>query len=238
MTDSDSSATPNLSLVRNALRLCTLMHDWPTEALDELAAASHLGRYAARQEILAHDFQRRDIFVIASGAVGVESLDADGARFLLTVHGPSDSVGWIRLLEATSFSFHYLAMEPTVLVHIPAVVAVKVFDRYPELWKALCLSTLRRAHMSVLIHRQRTLSTLTQRLVQVIIRLAQAQHPGAGQAAGPLRVQVSQSDLAAMLSVSRQTTNKELKKLQKQGLLQVEYGHLSIPDLRRLELGS
>jgi DNA-binding GntR family transcriptional regulator len=47
-------------------------------------------------------------------------------------------------------------------------------------------------------------------------------------------LRISQSDLAAMLSVSRQTVNKELRLLEQRGLLQAAYGRLTIVDLAGL----
>jgi DeoR/GlpR family transcriptional regulator of sugar metabolism len=47
-------------------------------------------------------------------------------------------------------------------------------------------------------------------------------------------LRISQSDLAAMLSVSRQTINKELRLLEQRGLLQAAYGRLTIVDLAGL----
>jgi len=47
-------------------------------------------------------------------------------------------------------------------------------------------------------------------------------------------LRISQSDLAAMLSVSRQTINKELRLLEQRGLLQAAYGRLTLVDLAGL----
>jgi CRP/FNR family cyclic AMP-dependent transcriptional regulator len=45
---------------------------------------------------------------------------------------------------------------------------------------------------------------------------------------------VSQEQLAAMLSLSRQTTNQILQDFQQQGILRTSYGGIEILDLERL----
>jgi CRP/FNR family transcriptional regulator, cyclic AMP receptor protein len=45
-----------------------------------------------------------------------------------------------------------------------------------------------------------------------------------------ISLKVSQNDLAAMVSVSRQTINRELARLTRQGVISVEYGRLTILD--------
>ncbi|MGC3441032.1 helix-turn-helix domain-containing protein [Enterococcus faecalis] len=47
-------------------------------------------------------------------------------------------------------------------------------------------------------------------------------------------MQLPQEDLAAMLSLSRQTTNALLKELQTQGIVRLGYGEIEILDAQRL----
>jgi CRP-like cAMP-binding protein len=58
---------------------------------------------------------------------------------------------------------------------------------------------------------------------------------GYGEIDGSRRVvQLAQEDLAAMLGVSRQTTNALLKALQEQGVVRLGYGEIEILDVLRL----
>ena len=58
---------------------------------------------------------------------------------------------------------------------------------------------------------------------------------GYGEIDGSRRVvQLAQEDLAAMLGVSRQTTNALLKALQEQGVVRLGYGEIEILDAQRL----
>ena len=227
-------------LIRRAIGLCPAMQHWPNPLLDELARTARLGQYRRHEQILAGDPQRREVFVVVSGSVAVDSVDVAGTRFLLTVFGPGDLMGLVRLLEGAQFVYDYHALEPTVLVRISSDAMRAALDAYPLQWRDVCLLALQRSHQQIIQQRTRTFSQLDRQLADVVVRLAKAQDPLLKEGHG-FSVRVSQSDLAAMLSVSRQTINKELGVLEQYGLLRAEYGRLTLcdlPGLERLAYGS
>lgn len=211
-----------------------MLSTWPVHALDELAKVARLRGYKREQQVLANDPQRRDIYIVASGSVAVDSIDESGSRFLLTIFGPGEALGWIRLLEDTRFVYHYQAREATVLVQIPVDVMRCVLDAHPLLWRHLCLEMLRRSHQQILAQRRQTFRHFERRLVDAVLQTARTVERR-GQDGAHLSVRLSQSELAAMLSVSRQTVNKQLQRLQARGLLHAEYGRLVIRDQPGLE---
>jgi len=221
------------SLVRRALGLCQTLRGWPDEVLDRLANIAWVGRYERHEQIMADDPQRRDVLVVASGCVAVDHVDAAGQRFLLSMYGPGDITSLIRLLTDAPFHFGFHAREPSTVVHIPCDAMTAVLDAHPILWKDLCLLMLARTHQSILLQQQRSSGQVTQMVADSVVQLARARgQDGAALAGGG--VQVSQTELAAMLSVSRQTINKVLQGLQRAGLLTVRYGRLEGVDLSRL----
>ena len=214
--------------------LCRLMRDWPSDVLDNLAAVARLGHYARHEQILADDPLRREVLVVASGGVAVDSVDASGARFLLSIHGPGEITALMRLLEDVGFVYDFHAREPTVLVHIPADALLHALDAHPRLWRDVCVLMLSRAHEQIVMRQQGTLGELDCRLANAVVQLARV-HGQIAKESAALYLRVSQSDLAAMLSVSRQTVNKELRRLEQRGLLHAAYGRLEIRDLPGLE---
>lgn len=231
------SATPfpdTTALIRRAIGLCGLMRNWPREALDRLAQSAWLRQYERREPILVNQPRRREISIVVSGAVAVDSVDADGTRFLLTTFATGEAAPLIRLLEDRVFVYSFHAAQPTVLVHIPCEPMRAVLDAHPLLWKDVCLVALQRSHEQILQQRRRGLGRLDQHVADAVLQLAREQAPAtpAGQV---FDVQASQSDLAAMLSVSRQSVNKELARLQGKGVLRVDYRRLTVLDARALQ---
>lgn len=226
--EADSAA-----LIRRALGLCRMLRNWPAEVLDELAALSRLGRYGRHQQVRAADPMRREVLVVASGCVEVGGVDATGARFVLSMHSAGDIVGLARLLEDTQFVYDYHAHEATVLVEIPGESFLALLDAHPLLWKDICLLVLARMHELIVIQQRHAFSRLDHRVAELLARLAPTHGQPAPDGQGVV-LRISQSDLAAMLSVSRQTINKELRLLERRGLLHAAYGRLTLLDLAGL----
>lgn len=219
-----------LALIHHALRSCELFRDWPEITLDRIARIAHLERYDRGTEILAQNRQRREVLLVVSGCLETSGLNAGGMKFLLALLGPGDVVGLIRLLKVGALVYNYHAHEDTMLVHLPSEALAAILDETPLLWKDVALLALKRQSESILAMQRRALGHLQQGLAQILVQLASWY--GQPIAAGPaLRLKTSQSDLASMLSVSRQTMNKELRLLAQQGAVAADYGSLTILDL-------
>lgn len=221
------------ALIRRALGLCRMLRNWPPEVLDELTALSRLGRYERHQQVRAADPKRREVLVVASGCVEVGGVDATGSRFVLSMHSAGDIVGLARLLEHTQFVYDYHAHQSTVLVEIPGESFLALLDAHPLLWKDICLLVLARMHELIVVQQRHAFSNIDNRVAELLARLAPTHGQPAPDGQGVV-LRISQSDLAAMLSVSRQTINKELRLLEQRGLLQAAYGRLTLVDLAGL----
>ncbi|WP_373785035.1 Crp/Fnr family transcriptional regulator, partial [Delftia acidovorans] len=160
------------ALIRRALGLCRMLHNWPPEVLDELTALSRLGRYERHQQVRAADPKRREVLVVASGCVEVGGVDATGSRFVLSMHSAGDIVGLARLLEHTQFVYDYHAHQPTVLVEIPGESFLVLLDAHPPLWKDICLLVLARMHELIVVQQRHAFSNIDNRVAELLARLA------------------------------------------------------------------
>ncbi|MCO4890593.1 helix-turn-helix domain-containing protein [Cupriavidus sp. WGtm5] len=69
-----------------------------------------------------------------------------------------------------------------------------------------------------------------------LAELLRLQRPSEPQS-GPVTVNMSQVDLAAMVGVSRQTLNELLKKLERRGLIEVAFRSIRVMNVERLRDG-
>ncbi len=222
-----------LALIQRALRCCALFRDWPELAVDRIARIARLERYERRTQVMAQDRQRREVLVVVSGCMEVSGMNAAGAKFMLSMHGPGDVVALVRLLKDVPMVYDYHAREDTVLVHLPSDALRAILDDSPLLWKDVALLALKRQHESIVLMQRRALGRPQQSLAETLVKLAGwLGQPIDGGPAISLRL--SQGELATMLSVSRQTMNKELRLLAQQGMVTADYGQLTILDLAAL----
>lgn len=226
-------APDTAALTARALRVCTMLRNWPDAVLARVTAGSHLERYARGMQVMARDPQRRELLAVVSGSLEVSGVNASGAKFVLSMLGAGEIVGLVRLLEGVEPVYDYHAHENTLVVHIPAEHLRSVLDDRPALWKDVALLALSRQQDSIATLQRRSFRRTDQSLAEAVLRLVQMSgHVPAHR--GALTLRVSQSDLAAMVSVSRQTINKELRQLAERGILSVAYGELTVHDLPAL----
>ncbi|WP_051303053.1 Crp/Fnr family transcriptional regulator [Comamonas composti] len=223
-----------LALIQRGLRTCALFRTWPDAALDRMARLAHVRCYERHTQVLTQDRPRREVLAVISGCLEVSGVNASGLKFVLGLLGPGEVTGLIRLLKNLTPIYDYHAHEDTTLVHLPCEGLSAVLDAHPHLWKSVAFAALERQRDSVAIIQRRALGCFQQVLAETLVRLSQWHGQPAGSPA-MLNLHVSQSDLASMLCVSRQTINKELQLLARQAMLAVKYGHLVILDLPALQ---
>lgn len=223
----------SVALIRRALGMCRMMSGWPDDVLDELAAIARLGRYDKRTPIMVGDRARREVLVVASGRLEVEGVDASGVRFVLSMHGPGEIVSLVRLLKNIRFVYDFQAHEGTTIVFLPGDPLLAILDAHPLLWRDVCMLMLSRLHEQIATQQRRALGHTANHVADALVQLALA-HGQAVEGGSALSLRISQSDLAAMLAMSRQTVNKELRVLAHSGVIDVAYGRITVQDLDAL----
>lgn len=213
--------------------MCTALHEWPETAIEQLATGSRLMHYAKGDIVMQAGSDRREILVVVSGSVEVGGVDSEGARFVLTIRGAGEIIGIARMLPHRKFVYEYRSNEDAVLVLLPATLLERVLDNHPPLWRTLCMLMLERMYDQIELTKRRAFSQPSFRVADTLLRLSE-QHGLHSADDGCLQLRISQTDLAAMLAVSRQTVNKELRLLVQIGALDSGYGALRIRDLNML----
>lgn len=211
-----------------------MMSQWPDTAVDRMVSTARLERYARGTLVLSQDRQRREVLLVVSGGLEISGTSVDGTKFVLSVCGHGEVVALARLLDRSPWHFDFHAHEDLVLVHLPCDPFLAMLDEHPILWKDIALMALARQLDSIVSLQHRALLQLHQSLAETLVTLAdQYGEPAAGGVG--VRLRVSQSDLASMLSVTRQTINKELRRLSGQGLVVTKYGYVTVLNLMALQ---
>lgn len=222
------------ALMARGLRVCEMLRGWPEPVLARIAAGSRLERYSRGAQVMSRAPQQRDLLVVVSGSVEVSGVNAAGSRFVLARFGAGEIVGLVRLLPDMRFFYDYCALEDTLLAHMPADHLRAVLDAHPLLWRDVALLALSRQQSSILMLQRRGFRRIDQSLAQALLGMVQMHGAAPGQGAG-VTLRVSQGDLAAMVSVSRQTINKELRRLADKGILGIAYCEVELHDLAALQ---
>lgn len=211
--------------------------------------SARLERYGRRTQVLAHDRHRRELLVVVSGCLEISSMSSGGRKYVNALLGPGQVAPLVRLLEEVPLAYDYHAHEDSVIVHLPCDAVIAVLDAEPVLWRDVAKLGLQRQRLSIVLLQNQMLNSVHGRVAATLMSLVHfyggqgqgVQGQGTdsaasvqeGEAVGPL-VRLSQTDLAAMLGLSRQTINKELGRLVEEGAIDMRYKRIRIVDAERL----
>ena len=199
---------------------------------DSLLAAARPLSLAAGERL----FQRGDapcgIYAVLSGAVRIGAVSAEGKEALLTLIEAPHWFGEICLFDGQPRTHDAFAEGATTLLRVPQATLLGLLDQQPAYWREFALLMSHKLRLAFVALEQQSLMGAAPRVAYRLLQIA----AGYGEVDGARRVlQLSQEQLALMLSLSRQTTNQILKSLQQEGAVRLGYGEIEILDTRRLE---
>lgn len=158
------------------------------------------------------------IYVLLDGQLLISGLHQSGRQALLTLLTPGQWLGEIALFDQKPRTHDAAALQETVLWHLPKAALQQLVHADPLWWQALgqlLTSKLRQVFIEL---EDRAVLSAAQRLARRLVQLSQQQAD----------IPLQQEQLGQLLSLSRQTTNQLLRQLVAQGLIQTQYGGITV----------
>lgn len=222
-----------MALLQQGLAVTEGFASWPAAAMQKLLPVARLGRYERGAPVHSEDEGEAEVLVVLSGHLMMRRLNTRGAGQSVTIVGPGVPMGIARGLEHKGEpTYAYHAHDNAVVAHLPARVVLGILDAEPTLWKDMAGLVIRqqRQLLTTLLHHLS--GSVSQRLAGTLSRFVQAR--GDDENVGSLRLRLSQDDLAAMLQVTRQSINREMRAFESRGLVKVSYGTVVVSDVASL----
>ena len=180
-------------------------------------------------------FKRGDppcgLYAVLDGALRVSAVNDQGKEAVLSLVEPPYWFGEICLFDGLPRTHDACAVGPCTLLQVPQQAMLNILAGSPHYWRDLALLMSQKLRLSFIGLEQLSLMPATVRLAHRLLMIVE----GYGDTEPAKRMlQLPQEDLAAMLNLSRQTTNVLLKDLQAQGIVRLGYGEIEILDVPRL----
>ncbi|EWY39751.1 Crp/Fnr family transcriptional regulator [Skermanella stibiiresistens SB22] len=210
-----------------------LKHVDPSE-LSQLAAYSTVARHRPRATIFRQGDPGSSMMAVLSGRVRICSYSPEGKEVTLNIVRKGEFFGEIALLDGKPRTAEALAIEETDLLVLERRHFMPWLENHPK----VCVRMF-----GVLCDRLRRTSTQLEdtlflevptRLARCLVRLATAfgvQERGGGTR---IDVKLSQQQLGTLVGITRESTNKHLNEWQRDGLITVGAGTVTIRDLEGL----
>jgi len=203
----------------------------PVPFQHSLLAHARLRQLTAGQYLFKRGDPPCGLYAVLEGTLRVSAVNEHGKEALLSLVGAPYWFGEICLFDGLPRTHDACATGACTLVQVPQQALLKILDESPRYWRDLALLMSQKLRLSFIGLEQLSLMPASVRLAHRLLMIVE----GYGDMAPSKRLlQLPQEDLAAMLSLSRQTTNALLKDLQTQGIVRLGYGEIEILDAQRL----
>jgi CRP/FNR family cyclic AMP-dependent transcriptional regulator len=202
--------------------------------LRALAARTYRKRFRQGEHLFAEGDSCTGLFLVASGRIRIFKLSASGREQVLAVEGPGSSFAELPVFDGGNYPAAASALEDAEVLFISRKDFQNFCREHPDVGLKVIAVVGSRLRRLVGIIEELSFTTVRQRLIALILRLAQAD--GTPSKEG-IRVELTKShqDLAAELGTVRELVSRNLSRLQAEGFLDVEGRKIVVKDLPGLK---
>jgi CRP-like cAMP-binding protein len=224
----------DLKEIRRLVGRDSLLAALPEDSIQKLLALGKPRRFAKGEVLIQQGDEGDSAYLILSGAVKVSVVSPAGREIVFAYLSVGDLVGDISILDERPRAASSTAAEAVNTMVIRGADLHREMAANPELARAVIRFLCARLRATnQLLESDRSFQT-GPRLARGILRLLRERSRGNEDAAS-IDFAISQTDLGAFVSLSRENVNRQLKDWSRAGLLEVKAGKIIVKDREALE---
>jgi CRP/FNR family transcriptional regulator len=219
---------------RDFLKASPVFAALPAREIEALAAVAREESYRARDYIFMEGDPARALCIVRGGRVKILRHSRTGKDVVLELLGPDEVFGGVAVIERRPYPATAQAVEPSVVLKIPADAVVAVAERYPSVIREMALligRRLRSAHDSV---KSLAVDPVEARLAASLLRLAEREGTKSKEGL-VLPFHLTRQNLADMSGTTVETAIRFVSRWVKDGLVADDGARLIVkhPDALR-----
>jgi CRP-like cAMP-binding protein len=210
-----------------------LFEFFPTNALSELAAQAVVRHVKEKEVIFEKGMPGAEMFAIVHGRVKISAFSEDGKEVIFAIFESGDFFGETALFDGQPRSATCTSIEDSLLVSLPRQNFIPFLEKHPQLAIHLLALLSKRLRDADEYMEDLAFFPLATRLARKLVALAD-EH---GDVVGPkieIAMNISQHELANMVSASRESVNKQLAQWTKSGIITISQRLIVIDDTAEL----
>jgi len=167
-----------------------------------------------------------EVLQISQGGVRLCNYSEEGKEMVVASFKAGDCFGEMGLIDSLPRSSNAVTVGETKVKVISKKNFLFLYDKYPEIAKQINIMLVHRIRLLWQFTEDANVLNLHQRLARTLMRLSHSH----GQLEGNnfCSISTSHEEIGRMLGASRQSISKELKGLEKEGCIKVQYGKILI----------
>jgi CRP/FNR family transcriptional regulator len=202
--------------------------------MQALAARATRKRFQKDEELFAEGDPCSGLYLVAVGKVRIFKLSPSGREQILAVEGPGSSFAELPVFDGGNYPAAASALEDTEVLFISRKDFQNFCREHPDVGLKVIAVVGSRLRRLVGIIEELSFTTVRQRLIALILRLAQASSTRSKEGVH-VELTKSHQDLAAELGTVRELVSRNLGRLQAEGFLDVEGRKIVVKDLAGLK---
>ncbi|MDB6144204.1 MAG: cyclic nucleotide-binding domain protein [Pseudomonas sp.] len=203
----------------------------PADLQDSLIDAARLRRLTPGKPLFRRGDPPCGLYAVLEGAIRIGAVSEHGKQTLLSRIELPYWFGEVSLFDGLPRTHDAFSEAHSILLQVPQAALLKLLEKEPHYWRYFALLMSQKLRLTFVHLEQQSSLPAPARVACRLLLIAE----GYGEINHSRRViEASQEQLAQMLSMSRQTTNKILKDLEADGVLEISYGEIKILDLKKL----
>jgi CRP/FNR family transcriptional regulator, cyclic AMP receptor protein len=216
------------------LRKTPLFASLTDNEMQALAARATRKRFQKDEQLFAEGDPCSGLYLVAAGKVRIFKLSPSGREQILAVEGPGSSFAELPVFDGGNYPAAASAVEDTEVLFISRKDFQNFCREHPDVGLKVIAVVGARLRRLVGIIEELSFTTVRQRLIALILRLAQASSTRSKEG---IHVELTKShqDLAAELGTVRELVSRNLGRLQAEGFLDVGGRKIVVKDLAGLK---
>jgi CRP/FNR family transcriptional regulator len=201
-----------------------LLAGLPREFFSKLLAGERTLKLGAGQTLFERGDAGDGCYWLRRGVVSVCVASAKGEQRILAILGPGAIVGELAMIDGLPRSATVQALRDCALTFVSRTAFSEMLNRHPELYIDIARTLAARLRQTDEEMGASTFLTVRARVARALLQFARHLGEEASQGRGPGRILIrhgiTQSDLAAMAGVARESVSRTLREWQRQKIVE------------------
>lgn len=219
--------------IRAALERTRVTSGWPEAAVDEICADAEIKFYEDGERLYSAGDTVDAVWVITEGCFLLSRTWQNGRRFLYSFSRAGQTAGTLPVFDGLPAPFDVTARGRAAAVVIAGHSLRAIAMRHPQVALAVIELLCRRTRTDFEAIELHAMNSVRCRIAKSILWIARGQSPMDAEEI-VVDSRISQEDLADVVCAARQSVNRELRRLMREGILKQRYRTLVITDREAL----
>jgi len=223
-----------LDEARRLLGNCGLFRGLKIDERSAIINRARIRNVAAGERVFSIGAPGDYMAAVLAGTIRITVPSPHGRELLLAILEAGELFGEMALLDGKERSADATANTSSILAILDRHEVLSFLERHPEVWPRIVEILCDRIRHTDIQLAEVALLRLPARLAKAILRMA-SNDPNPAIDNRHFRVQLTQQDLANLVGATRESVNKCLATWQRQGLVHIDGGQITVTDRPRLE---